>query len=90
MKNSAVLNCIKHNWAFQGLSIVSVLLLIASFIIPPQGVIDPSVLAAVGEIFAFSALGVVIKAIDKGKTAEITHGNTTIAIRKNEEELDVN
>jgi hypothetical protein len=45
-----------------------------------MGVIDGSVLAAVGEIFAFAALGTVVKAIDKGVDAQVQHNNTTLTI----------
>lgn len=37
-----------------GLCIFGMLLLVASFVIPPTGVIDPSVLAAMAEILTFS------------------------------------
>lgn len=37
-----------------GLIIVGCVLLIFSFFVPPKGVIDSSVLAAIGEIFCFS------------------------------------
>lgn len=53
-------------------------LLIASFVVPPMGVISPSVLTAVGEIFAFATLGTVIEAIHRGVDAKLTHGNTEI------------
>jgi len=36
--------------------IISVSLIIASFVLPPIGIIDNSVLAAVGELFAFGTL----------------------------------
>ena len=36
------------------LAIVGVVLLFISFFIPPTGVIDASVLAAIGEVFTFS------------------------------------
>lgn len=55
-------------------------LIVASFIVPPTGIIEPSVLAAVGEIFAFAALGTVIKAIDKGVDAKVQHNNTSLTI----------
>jgi hypothetical protein len=81
--------CVLDNLWFKILSLISVLLLISSFLMPPTGVIDPSVMAGIGEIFAWGALFTVLKAIDKGKTASITHGNTTIEVKKeNEEELD--
>lgn len=45
-----------------------------------MGLIDGSVLAAVGELFGFAALGTVIKAIDKGVDAQVQHNNTTITV----------
>lgn len=45
-----------------------------------MGVIDGSVLGAVGEIFGFAALGTVVKAIDKGVDAQVQHNNTTITV----------
>lgn len=70
-------------WVFGG---VSILLILVSFFIPPMAVVDGSIIACVGELFGFAALGAVIHAIDKGKTASISHGNTTIEIRKEGEE----
>lgn len=61
-------------------SVLAIGLIIASFIVPPLGLIDPSVLAAVGEIFAFAALGTVIKAIDAGIDAKVEHNGTTITV----------
>lgn len=71
---------ISHNLWFYIFSGVAMGLVIASFIVPPTGVIDPSVLAATGEIFAFAALGAVIKAIDKGVDAKVQRGNTTLVV----------
>lgn len=72
--------CIIHNIYFSILSLISICLIVISFFLPPQGVIDPSVMAGVGEIFAFAALGTVIKAIDKDKSITMSHGDTTITI----------
>jgi hypothetical protein len=72
--------CILNNLWFKVLSAISVVLIIISFILPPTGEIHPSVMAAVGEIFAFAALGTVIHAIDKDKTISMTHGDTTITV----------
>lgn len=69
-----------HNVWFLFFSIIAVGLIITSFFVPPTGVIDGSVLAATGEIFAFAALGTVIKAIDKGVDAQVQHNNTTITV----------
>lgn len=69
-----------HNLWFWVFSVTSIGLIIASFIVPPTGVIDPSVLAAVGELFAFPALGTVILAIEKGVDAKVTKGDTTLTV----------
>ena len=73
---------ILYNLPCHILTFVSVCLIIASFIVKPLGVIDPSVLAAVGEVFAFSALYTILKAIDKGGvSAKVRHHDTTVEIR---------
>lgn len=76
----AVKDCVLHNGWFAFFSLVAIGLIITSFFIPPMGLIDGSVLAATGEIFAFAALGTVIKAIDKGVDAQVQHNNTTITV----------
>jgi hypothetical protein len=76
-----------HKNIFLFCVVVSAGLIIASFFIPPLAVIDGSVLAAVGELFAFAALGEVGAAIEKGHSASITHNNTTIEIKQPEEEI---
>lgn len=78
-------NYIEHNVWFKVLSMCAIALIVASFIVPPLGIIDSSVLAAVGEIFGFAALWTLIKAIDKGKVASISHGNTTISVGKDKD-----
>ena len=75
--------CTKAKIAAAVLSFIAVGLIVASFFIPPQGVVDSSVLAAVGEIFAFAAMFAVWEAVDKGIDAKIVHGNTTISIDGN-------
>lgn len=82
--------CILENAWFKVLSLSSVILIFISLILPPMGVIDPSVIAATGEIFGFAALWTVIKAIDKGKSVEVKHGETTIAVRKRKEDEEEN
>ena len=71
---------ITRNVWFYIFSLSSLALIVASFLVPPTGVIDGSVLAAVGEIFAFAALFTVIKAIEAGVDAKVTHGNTTVQV----------
>lgn len=68
------------NAAFWVFASVSIGLLVAGFTIPPTGVIDGSVLTAVGELFAFASLFTVADAISKGIDAKIKHGNTSLTI----------
>lgn len=87
MKNA--LNNLKTRFGRDGLAAIlletaAVLLLVAAFIVPPRGVIDPSVLAAVGELFAFRSLSLIGKALDNGKDAKVSHGQTTIEIGDND------
>lgn len=77
-----------HKNVFLVCLVASVGLIITSFFIPPLAVIDGSVLAAVGELFGFAALGEVAAAIERGHTASISHGNTTIEIKKEDEEYE--
>lgn len=80
--------CVIHNIYFSILTFIAVCLIIASFIVPPTGVIDPSVLAGTGELFAFAALGSVYKAMDKDKAISMTHGDTTITINGHKYKLE--
>lgn len=65
-------------WVF---SIVALGLFIASFLVPPMGVIDGSVLKAGGIIFAFAALAEAREAIIEGLGVKVTHGDTTIEVK---------
>ena len=49
---------------------------------PPTGVIDTSVIGAVGEITGFGALWELHIAIRKGFDAKVSHHDTTIEINK--------
>lgn len=90
----AVVNCVLHNGWFIFFSLAALVLIFTSFFIPPMGVIDGSVLAGTGEIFAFAALGTVIKAIDKGVDAKVQHNNTSVTIgdivKQDEQKYDSN
>ena len=59
------------------LGATSALMLIISMFIPPKGMIDSSVIAAVGELFAFAALFKAGEAIDRGIDAKITTAKGT-------------
>lgn len=79
----------KGNKAFWIFAIIAILLLVVSFILPPTGKIDPSVLQACGECFAFASLGAVYKAIDKGIDARLQKGETTIEINNPDKDADI-
>lgn len=68
------------------LTAVAVLLIVAGFIVPPMGVIDGSVISAVGELIAFAALLTLWHAIDKGIDAKFSHGNTTLELTNDDDE----
>ena len=74
-----------HKNVFLVCLVASVGLIITSFLTPPAWIIDGSVLAAVGELFGFAALGEVAAAVERGHTATISHGNTSIEIKKEDE-----
>lgn len=74
-----------HKRVFMTCLVVSIGLIVTSFFIPPLAVVDGSVLASVGELFGFAALGEVAAAIERGHSATITHGNTTIAVKKEDD-----
>ena len=73
-------------WYLYLVIIIAVGLAVAGFLVPPQGVIDGSVLKVIAELMGGSAvLEVVIKLpqyIEAGVKAQIAHGDTTITIGK--------
>ena len=69
-----------HKRVFFICLVVSILLICVSFVTPPMWIVDASVLAATGEIFAFAALGEVVAAIERGTKAKVTKGDTSITI----------
>lgn len=60
--------------------VVSLILIVGGFFVPPLGVIDGSVLTAVGELLGFSALNVLMLGLNKG---------TDITVRKGDLEVEV-
>lgn len=78
--------CVLDNLWFKILSLASIILIFISFWLPPQGSVDPSVISATGEMIGWGALWTVVKAIDKGKSVQVKHGNTELNLRKTPEE----
>lgn len=56
----------------------SVALLVAGFCVPPMGVIDGSVLSAVGILFGFAALAQIPVIIEAAGYVKMTKGDMTI------------
>ena len=82
-------NYVEKNIPFHILATVSVAMLIASWLWPPTAIIDSSILAASGELIGWGALYTLLRAVEKGKTASVSHGQTTITIGEKEEENGV-
>ena len=59
-------------------------LIIASWFVPPMGVIDGSVLAAFGEIQGFASLGLGFEAIYEGMNVTLSKGDTRIDVSREE------
>lgn len=80
------------DWYIHVTMVVSIVLIIVSFFIPPTGVIDGSVLAAVGELGVmtamFSFLVRLPEYIKAGMSARIRHGNTSLELSKDGSDED--
>lgn len=61
--------------------IIAAGLLVASWCVPPLGVIDPSSLKGASLIFAFAGLFELREAIREGLGFKLTHGDTVIEVK---------
>ena len=62
---------------------ISLLLIIGGFLLPPMGIIDGSVLSAVGELLMFGVLAqlpALIDAAKNGKSIKLTKGDSSIEV----------
>lgn len=64
---------------------VSILLIVAGFLLPPMGVIDGSVLTAVGELLVFPVIVYGFRAIELGLEVKFTKGDASVEITKDDE-----
>ena len=67
---------------------ISLLLIIGGFLLPPMGIIDGSVLTAVGELLMFGVLVQVPALIDaakNGKSVKISKGDFTAEVTSSDE-----
>ena len=67
------------------LTISSILLIITSFFVPPLGILDGSVLAAVGELEALGVLWIVLRAVENGTGASFKKGDVEVDIIEKED-----
>lgn len=79
-------DAVNHNYGFWVCLVVSICLLVASFICPPPGEISHSVLIGISELFAFGSLGAVYKALDSGTKASLKKGDVELTVNDNKEE----
>ena len=66
---------------------ISLQLIIGGFLLPPMGIIDGSVLTAVGELLMFGVLAqvpAIIDAAKNGKSIKVTKGDFTAEVSSSE------
>ena len=68
--------------------VISVLLIIVGFLLPPMGTIDGSVLTAVGELLLFPVVIYGFRAIELGLEVKIQKGDTSVEIHKDDGDGD--
>lgn len=65
---------------------VAVGLIVGGFFVPPMGIIDGSVLTAVGELLLFPTLLYAFRALEMGMNVKFQKGDASIEVHKKEEE----
>lgn len=66
---------------------VSIILIVTGFFVPPMGIIDGSVITAVGELLGFGTIGMIPDIIKSAKTAKVTTSNgTTIEVGRKDDD----
>ena len=85
-----ILNCTVRNAGFIILYGIAIILLVASFILPPLGIIDNSVLEGVAEIFAFAGLLTVLRAVDNKMGIEFHKGDMSLEISDSDDDSQEN
>ena len=59
---------------------VSIALIVAGFFVPPTGVIDGSVLTAVGLLLMFAVIEKIPEAIKAGRNIKVQKGDTSLEV----------
>ena len=68
--------------------VVSICLIVGGFFVPPLGVIDGSVLTAVGLLLMFSVIAKIPEAIKAGKNIKVQKGDSSVEISSSNQELE--
>lgn len=64
--------------------VISILLIVGGFLVPPVGIIDGSVLTAVGLLLMFSVIEKIPEAIKAGKNIKVQRGDSSVEISTSE------
>jgi hypothetical protein len=70
---------------FYSTQLISLIMILVSFFIPPLAVIDASIFAGVGELAFFPSLLAFYNIVTSGRKASISKGETTISVNDNSE-----
>lgn len=65
---------------------MSIILMVTGFLLPPRGVIDPSVLTACGILFGFAALAVAGQNLANGKEVTFKKDDMEVSINDDSKE----
>ena len=69
---------------------ISIILIVTGFFVPPMGIIDGSVITAVGELLGFGALSMIPEIIKSAKSAKVTTmGGTTIEVHGSQSQVEM-
>lgn len=60
--------------------IISIMLIVGGFFVPPVGIIDGSVLTAVGLLLMFTVIAKLPEAIKAGKNIKLQKGDSSVEI----------
>lgn len=74
--------------AFWFTLLTSVALLTISFFLPPQGAVDPSIIASCGELLGFGTLATVIDALERGRKVSFNKGDVNMTVHDDDEVQD--
>lgn len=66
---------------------MAIILMVFGAVMPPPGIIDPSILTASGILLGFAALGVAGQNLANGKEVTFQKGDTEVKITNDEEGL---